>query len=397
MAPSLLFIFVAAAAQNMTDAEALMQMKKSFTNSSWLITTRDGSKSPCAAGSHEWHGVVCGRDGAVTSLRLSGLELGGTIDVDALAAFPALRSVSFALNNFSGPLPAFHHQLTALKSLYLSNNSFSGAIPDGFFADLGHLKKLWLDGNRLSGPVPASVVQASSLIELRLDRNALTGTLPDAPPSALRSFDVSKNNLEGVVPEAFRRFEVARFAGNEYLCYVPTHVKRCKREETVLSASKRVVLVLVVAVVLCACTSRSSSGRVRGFDEYGNKQRRLDNEMEGLQEKPPVHMSKQASAGAHVEAGLRAAEAEQLVAGAAGGVVAGARAPPSRGVRGESGRPGHCGGWRPGHRERLQGRVRAHGPDEGGGGGDQERERRARVIVQGGDGERRGGCSQARA
>jgi serine/threonine protein kinase len=305
MAPSLLFLFVVvvatanAAARNMTDAEALMQLRKYFTNSSslssWLITTRDGNKSPCAEGPHAWHGVVCGRNGAVTSLRLSGLELGGTIDVDALAAFPALRSVSFARNNFSGPLPAFHHQLTALKSLYLSNNSFSGAIPDGFFAGLGHLKKLWLDGNRLSGPVPASVAQAKSLLELRLDRNALTGTLPDAPPPALRSFDVSQNDLEGVVPEAFRRFEVARFAGNEYLCYVPTHVKRCKREEAVSSASKRVVLVLasllvsavVVAVVLCACTSQSSSG---------NNQRRLDNDMEGLEDKPLVYMSKQASA-----------------------------------------------------------------------------------------------------
>jgi hypothetical protein len=304
--PRLLLLFLAAvaytasaAAQTMTDAEALMQLKKSFTNSSslssWLITKTDGNKSPCALGSHEWHGVVCGGHGAVAGLRLSGLELGGTIDVDALAAFPKLRSVSFARNNFSSPLPAFHHRLTALKSLYLSDNGFSGAIPDEFFANLGHLKKLWLDGNRLSGPIPASIVQATSLLELHLDRNELTGPLPDAPPPALRSLNVSQNDLEGVVPEAFRRFEVDRFSGNEYLCYVPTHVKRCKREEAVSSTPKRVVLVLasllvsavVTAVLLCTCTSHGHGG---------STQRRADDGMEGLDEKPPVYMSKQTSA-----------------------------------------------------------------------------------------------------
>lgn len=300
--------------ENLTDAEALMQLKKSFTNSSslssWLITANDGdAKSPCSPGSHEWHGVVCGGgQGRVTGLRLNGLDLGGTIDVDALAAFPRLRSVSFARNNFSGPLPAFHH-LTALKSMFLSDNRFSGPIPDDFFANLGHLKKLWLDGNQLSGPIPASIVQATSLLELHLDRNNLTGTLPDAPPPALRSFNVSHNDLEGVVPEPFRKFEVARFSSNEYLCYVPTHVKQCQREEAASSSSKRVVLVfasllvsaVVMAIVLtCACTTSYSATMVatRDFsgDGDGGKQRRREDDMEGLEDKPPVSISKQASA-----------------------------------------------------------------------------------------------------
>ncbi|KAK3128625.1 hypothetical protein QOZ80_6BG0464310 [Eleusine coracana subsp. coracana] len=299
-----------AEAQNMTDAEALMQLKKSFTNSSslssWLITSTDGNKSPCSPGSHEWHGVVCGH-GGVTGLRLSGLGLGGTVDVDALAAFPRLRSVSFARNNFSGPLPGFHTRLAALKSMYLSDNAFSGPIPDDFFAGLAHLKKLWLDGNRLSGPIPASIAQAASLLELHLDRNNLTGPLPDAPPPALRSFNVSQNDLEGVVPEPFRKFEVARFSDNEYLCYVPTHVKPCKREETVPSSFKHVVLAVAVvlvsavalAVVACACTAsgHQSTNRVvvtaRGFN---GKVRDNSDDMEGLEEKPPVYMSKQTSA-----------------------------------------------------------------------------------------------------
>ncbi|KAG2604854.1 pollen receptor-like kinase 3 [Panicum virgatum] len=281
---------VAAENNNMPVAEALVKLKKSFTNSSslssWLITDKDGDKHPCAPGSHEWHGVVCS-GGKVTGLRLSGLDLGGTIDVDALASFPSLRSVSFAGNNFSGPLPAFH-QLKALKSMYLSDNHFSGPLPEGFFANLSHLKKLWLDGNQLNGSIPASVAQATSLLELHLDRNDFTGELPPAPPPTLKSFDVSENDLEGVVPEPFRRFDASRFAGNEYLCFVPTSAKSCKREQAVAapdSSHRRVAMVLatllVVAVVaLCACSSQPSSSR----------------NMERLEEKPPAaYMVKQAS------------------------------------------------------------------------------------------------------
>ncbi|CAD6337338.1 unnamed protein product [Miscanthus lutarioriparius] len=289
MAPSrhrLLFLVVAAtiaaaflaavAAENtMTDVEALMQLKKSFANSSslssWLVTDKEGSKSPCAPGSHHWHGVVCS-GGVVTGLRLNGLELGGTIEVNSLSSFPRLRSISFASNNFSGPLPAFH-QIKALKSMYLSDNQFSGSIPDDFFANLSHLKKLWLNGNQLSGSIPASISEATSLLELHLDRNAFTG----AP--------------RRVVPEAFRKFNATRFAGNEYLCFVPTRVKQCKREQAVTSSSRRAIMVLatlllsavVMVIALRLCSSLPSS-RARKVD------------MEGLEEKPPEYVAvKQAS------------------------------------------------------------------------------------------------------
>jgi len=307
MAPSrhrLLFLAVAAtiaaallgavtAENTMTDVEALMQLKKSFANSSslssWLVTDKEGSKSPCAPGSHHWHGVVCS-GGVVTGLRLNGLELGGTIEVNSLSSFPRLRSISFARNNFSGPLPAFH-QIKALKSMYLSDNQFSGSIPDDFFANLSHLKKLWLNGNQLSGSIPASITQATSLLELHLDRNAFTGELPAVPPPALKSLNVSDNDLEGVVPEAFRKFNATRFAGNEYLCFVPTRVKQCKREQAVTSSSRRAIMVLatlllsavVMVIALRLCSNLPSS-----------RSRKLD--MEGLEEKPPEYVAvKQAS------------------------------------------------------------------------------------------------------
>ncbi|BAF18977.1 pollen receptor-like kinase 3 [Oryza sativa Japonica Group] len=288
---------VAVAQTNMADAEALMQLKKSFTNSSslssWLITNTDGDKSPCAPGSHEWHGVVCSR-GKVTGLRLNGLRLGGTVDVGALVGFHNLRSVSFAGNNFSGPLPAVD-RLTSIKSMFFSDNQFTGVLPDDFFSKLSHLKKLWLDHNELSGAIPASIAQATSLLELHLAHNAFSGELPPLPPPALKVFDISWNDLEGVVPEAFRKFDAGRFGGNQYLCYVPTSDRPCKRvQAAAASSSKRspmafvtlLVSVVVVALVLCLCCNRSS--RVHDFDPAHRGG-------DGLDERPPVYMVKQFS------------------------------------------------------------------------------------------------------
>uniref|UniRef100_A0A0E0L8Z6 non-specific serine/threonine protein kinase n=1 Tax=Oryza punctata TaxID=4537 RepID=A0A0E0L8Z6_ORYPU len=352
MAHPLLFLLLAAAAAaaapaavaqtNLTDAEALMQLKKSFTNSSslssWLITSTDGDKSPCAPGSHEWHGVVCSR-GKVTGLRLNGLHLGGTVDVDALVGFRRLRSVSFASNNFSGPLPAVD-RLTSIKSMFFSDNQFTGNLPGDFFSKLSHLKKLWLDRNELSGTIPASIAQATSLLELHLAHNAFSGELPPLPPPALKVFDISWNDLEGVVPEAFRKFDAGRFGGNQYLCYVPTSDRPCKREQTTeASSSKRVpkvfatllVSAVVVALVLCLCCNRTS--RVRDFDPA----HRGGGCGDGLDERPPVYMVKQVSTagkrsaswlGKRTGSSLRghrraasAAKADELGGGGAGDLV----------------------------------------------------------------------------
>ncbi|KAI4976401.1 hypothetical protein ZWY2020_050008 [Hordeum vulgare] len=282
-----------AAADGMSEAEAMIHLKKSFSNSSsvssWLITD-NGGNSPCSPGSHEWHGVVCGR-GKVTGLRLSGLQLGGTIDVDALSSFPGLRSVSFASNNFTGPLPSFH-RLTALKSMFLSDNKFNGAIPDEFFPNLNHLKKLWLDGNELSGPIPASLAEAEALIELHLEHNEFSGELPPAPPPALKSFDVSDNDLDGIVPEPFRRFDVSGFSRNQYLCYVPSPGQPCKRPETAPESSNWLAVVLatllasaiVMVIVFCACCRQPA--RVHGYDHAHKGD---------TEDTPPVYMVKQGS------------------------------------------------------------------------------------------------------
>ncbi|KAF5458711.1 hypothetical protein F2P56_022724 [Juglans regia] len=105
---------------SLSETEALLKLKQSFIHGdalrSWVPNL-----SPCSG---KWAGVIC-FDGTITGLHLTGLGLGGNIDVDALVELHGLRTISFVNNSFSGPIPDFH-RLGALKSLLLTGNQFSG-------------------------------------------------------------------------------------------------------------------------------------------------------------------------------------------------------------------------------------------------------------------------------
>lgn len=207
-----------AAKAALLEGEALIQLKKSFANATALASWT-GSPGPCGEGTGEsdWAGVVCFQ-GLVTGLRLSDMGLAGTIDVDALMALPALRSVSFINNSFSGPIPEFN-RLGALKSIYLTRNLFSGEIPDDYFVEMDSLKKLWIGGNAFSGAIPSSLAIPPHLMELHLENNKFSGVLPNFKQSTLSSFDVSHNPmLEGMIPQGLEKFDRNSFIDIPNLC-----------------------------------------------------------------------------------------------------------------------------------------------------------------------------------
>ncbi|KAG0480204.1 hypothetical protein HPP92_011062 [Vanilla planifolia] len=121
----------------------------------------------------------------------------------------------------SGPLPDIG-RLDALKSIYLSRNRFSGSLPDSLFSKMDHLKKLWLDNNALSGAIPSSLSNATSLMELHLEGNAFSGAIPSLSIPSLRSFNVSNNKLQGLVPASLQHFGASAFEANSDLCGQPT-------------------------------------------------------------------------------------------------------------------------------------------------------------------------------
>jgi Protein tyrosine and serine/threonine kinase/Leucine rich repeat N-terminal domain len=233
----------------MSDAVALLHLKESFANTSTLSTWSEAT-NPCDQTS-TWHGVVCDA-GNLIGLRLSGLGLGGQIDVDALLQFNGLRSISFENNLFTGPLPAFE-RLTALKSIYLSDNQFSGTLPENFFIHLVHLKKLWLDGNLITGSIPPSLGNATNLIELHIERNKFEGTLPSIiPPPSLSSFNVSYNDLEGTIPDGFKKFDLSSFKENPYLCSTQTANQPCEKPQITPTSSKNIISICIIAMVAMA-------------------------------------------------------------------------------------------------------------------------------------------------
>ncbi|KAK9099567.1 hypothetical protein Syun_026612 [Stephania yunnanensis] len=210
----LLFITVTRT-QSISEAEALLKLKKSFTNAqslkSWTPDT-----PPCAL-KESWVGVVC-FNGIVTNLRLGQMGLSGTIDVEALEGLKGLRSLSFVNNDLSGQIPSFS-SLGALKGIYLSGNNFSGILDESSFGKIGSLKKLWLADNEIEGEIPESLMKLPHLIELHLEQNKFSGGIPDVAESGLKSFNVSNNQLSGEIPAGLlSKFDATSFAGNAGLC-----------------------------------------------------------------------------------------------------------------------------------------------------------------------------------
>lgn len=198
----------------MTEAEALLSLKNSFTNSvalnNWIANTL-----PCAE-DEQWEGVIC-YNGLVTGLRLGGMGLFGKIDVDALLELRGLRTISLNDNSFEGSIPELN-RIGYLKAIYLARNKFSGHIPKEYFLRMNSLKKVYLSDNEFTGEVPLSLAEVPSLVELHLENNQFSGTIPNLNNPALVTFNASNNNLEGEVPESLMRFNESSFLGNAGLC-----------------------------------------------------------------------------------------------------------------------------------------------------------------------------------
>ncbi|XWS17513.1 hypothetical protein CRYUN_Cryun33cG0074200 [Craigia yunnanensis] len=198
-----------------SDADALIKLKKSLTQgdlNSWV----PGS-SPCLK---KWVGVVCSGE-TIIGLHLTGLRLSGLVDVQALLQLRGLRTISLVRNSFTGPIPEFN-KLGALRAMYLSHNQFSGEIPNDYFTSMGSLKKVWLNENKFTGNIPESLMQLPHLVELHLEANQFSGTIPQLKyPNVITSLNLTRNHLEGEIPESFSKFNASTFEENVGLCGKP--------------------------------------------------------------------------------------------------------------------------------------------------------------------------------
>ncbi|KAM5579794.1 pollen receptor-like kinase 4 [Rosa sericea] len=201
-----------------TTSDALLKFKSSLGNSSKALRNWGSSPNPCNGNTGNWVGVLCFQ-GKVKGLKLEGMGLQGTLDVEPLASLPYLKTLSFMNNSFIGPLPSLS-RLKRLGSVYLSSNHLSGDIPDDAFEGLYFLKKLYLGNNEFSGKIPSSLAKLPKLYDVGLQNNYFSGEIPDFK-SELWNLDVTNNELEGEIPKSLRAQEPSSFAGNENLCGPP--------------------------------------------------------------------------------------------------------------------------------------------------------------------------------
>ncbi|KAH1048193.1 hypothetical protein J1N35_038977 [Gossypium stocksii] len=199
---------------SVSDSEALLRLKKFFTNSS-ALNSWVPSSVPCNKQT-PWGGLLC-HNGVVQGLRLEGMGLSGRIDVDALVEIKGLRSLSVINNSFQGIIPQLN-RLGALKALFLSGNQFSGEIPPHFFTNMKSLKKVWLSHNKFIGGIPFSLGQLPHLIELHLENNQFSGYIPAFDHPNFKSINLSNNRLGGEIPISLSNFSANSFAGNPGLC-----------------------------------------------------------------------------------------------------------------------------------------------------------------------------------
>ncbi|XP_074337674.1 putative inactive receptor kinase At5g10020, partial [Apium graveolens] len=140
----------------------------------------------------------------------------------------ALMSLNISGNQLTGPLPLQGSHTSELlvlpsypliESLDLSDNSLSGPLQTEI-GNLGRLKLLSLAKNKLSGELPDELKKLVDLEYLDLSNNNFSGKIPDKLPLKLKGFNVSYNNLSGVVPGNLKSFPDTSFhPGNVWLIF----------------------------------------------------------------------------------------------------------------------------------------------------------------------------------
>ncbi|CAL8074190.1 unnamed protein product [Prunus armeniaca] len=137
----------------------------------------------------------------------------------------------FDLNYFTGPLPAFIGNMSALTVLSIAHNSFSGPIPK----ELGNLKELTmlsLGSNNLSGTLPPELGNLVNLGLFYMDSCGLSGEIPSTFAKLIKmkirflNFNYASDNpFSGNIPSFignWRKLTSLRFQGNSFEGPIPT-------------------------------------------------------------------------------------------------------------------------------------------------------------------------------
>ncbi|KAG2646679.1 LRR receptor-like serine/threonine-protein kinase RPK2 [Panicum virgatum] len=137
-------------------------------------------------------------------------ELGGCVQLSVLvlsnpyAPLDGLNSSDYGevddFNYFQGGIPEAVAALPKLRVLWAPRATLEGELP-GNWSSCQSLEMMNLGENLLSGGIPKGLVECANLRFLNLSSNKLTGSVdPSLPVPCMDVFDVSGNQLSGVIP-----------------------------------------------------------------------------------------------------------------------------------------------------------------------------------------------------
>ncbi|KAM0873282.1 hypothetical protein ACQ4PT_038180 [Festuca glaucescens] len=208
------------------DVAALLSFVSGWQDfpSSWKA-----SNDPCGT---DWDGVLCDK-GRVTSLRLSGINIQGTLS-DSIDQLSELVYLDLSFNaGLGGPLPAAIGNLRQLTTLILSGCSFTGGIQH--LGNLVQLSFLALNSNSFTGGIPASIGLLRNLHMLDLADNQLSGPIPVSSGGSpgldlltqAKHFHFNKNQLNGNLTGLFNSsmsLEHILFDNNQLSGHIPAEL-----------------------------------------------------------------------------------------------------------------------------------------------------------------------------
>ena len=162
---------------------------------------------------------------SLVDLKLAHNQLAGEIPAGILN-LTNLTALELTNNQLTGEIPAAIGNLVNLTSLKLQDNDLSGSISVEL-GNLTNLNNLDLSANQLSGEIPSELGNLANLGYLRLQNNQLSGEIPVSLGNLMNifannpsgwSFNLSYNELSGIIPEEICSLLVTPYVANNNFC-----------------------------------------------------------------------------------------------------------------------------------------------------------------------------------
>ncbi|PPD76806.1 hypothetical protein GOBAR_DD26279 [Gossypium barbadense] len=141
---------------------------------------------------------------SLSEVRLDGNNFTGVIP-NVLANCSDLYLLDLSNNYLFGEIPSWIGNMSRLIALDMSRNLLFGRFPQ-WRGNALPLEQLAMADNQLEGSIPRAICNLNEgLIFLDLSMNNFSGTLPSCfKPVSLREVHLSRNMLQGPLPNAFR-------------------------------------------------------------------------------------------------------------------------------------------------------------------------------------------------